>query len=104
MSADPLASALRRAEDIVVQFPHLSPEEATTRVRDHIATFWTPDMRVDLQAAVEQRDAPEQVVAVARALRPQHDGSEVVETVDLTDSDGEGGPDTGPEAADTGEA
>ena len=43
MSADPLASALRRAEDIVVQFPRLSPEEATTRVRDHIATFCTPD-------------------------------------------------------------
>lgn len=104
MSNDPLATAVRRAEDIVRQFPHLDEQARTQRVRDHIATFWTPDMRSDLQAAVEQTDAPEEVVEVARALRPQDDGADVVETVDLTDSDGEGGPDTGPEAADTGEA
>ena len=55
MDIDKLVQMANRIAEFFESFP--SREEARAGVAQHIAKFWTPDMRQQLQAAIQSQQA-----------------------------------------------
>jgi len=72
--ADPAATARARAvrliNDIAAQFPHVTVEEAATRIAAHVSWFWESRMLANLREALAQPDSglDERAEAAARLL------------------------------------
>lgn len=66
---------IRLANDIAVQFPHLSVPAAAQAVAGHIRSFWDPRMRARLLTLpeVEQAELDERARAALALLRRQAD-------------------------------
>ena len=64
-------AVVRMADDIARNLPHLSEEERTKAVANHLRSFWDPRMRDQLKAIVAaDPEAVEPVVRGAAALLP----------------------------------
>jgi formate dehydrogenase subunit delta len=62
------ARVARLANDIAVQFPHLSDADAATAIAAHIRRFWDPRMLAELTELAARPDA-ELVSRAATAAR-----------------------------------
>ncbi len=60
-----LPSSVRLANEIAIQFPHLSEEDAASAVAAHIRRFWDPRMRDRLHQNLA--DGGEELLPIARA-------------------------------------
>lgn len=67
------ARVARLANDIAVQFPHLSAAQAAETIAAHIKTFWEPRMIAELTALSSRPDSGlvERASAAARFLADQ---------------------------------
>jgi formate dehydrogenase subunit delta len=50
------APEVRMGNDIARHFSHMSPDEAAQAIAQHIESFWTPAMRLRLEALVAEGD------------------------------------------------
>lgn len=67
---DPAAKLARMANQIALFFRSYPEDQAVAAIREHLAAFWSPRMRRDLEAARERPDLALDPL-VAAALAPE---------------------------------
>ncbi|MEO6821314.1 MAG: formate dehydrogenase subunit delta [Candidatus Nanopelagicales bacterium] len=68
-----LQSYVRYANEVAVQFPRLSDDDAAVAVAAHIRRYWDPSIRADLQEHLDAGGADLLPIALA-AARLLHSG------------------------------
>lgn len=68
------SAVVRMANDIARQFAHLPPDEAAAAVAGHIASFWDPRMRRQLDEEVARDPSQLDAVVVAALRTPERAG------------------------------